>query len=112
MTRIVPFPRTVLPWLVISALLATACGRNGRDSAQSPDARAAEPRGAFTNPGTPTSPPMAEESYRPRDKSAAAPPAAAARREAAGASADGAYRPSPSPAPEPERPGLGTEWGE
>lgn len=110
MTRIAPSPRTVLPLLALTALVATACGRDGKGTAQSPDARAAEPHGAFASPGQASPPPMAEESYRSADKSAAAPPAAA-RAEASGASSDGAYRPAPTPAPE-ERPGLGTEWGE
>lgn len=109
MTRIAPLSRTVLPLLALTALVATACGRDGKGSAQSPDTRAVEPRGAFATPGRATNVPQAEESYRPADKSAAAPPAAA-RAEAAGAASDGAYR--PAPAPEPERPGLGTEWGE
>jgi len=110
MTRTAASPRTVLPLLALSALLATACGTGGKSSPQSPDATAAEPRGAaVTDPGSSPTPALAptEESYRRADKSAA--PPAAARGEAT-ASADGAYR--PAPAPEPERPGLGTEWGE
>lgn len=104
MTRIVPFPRTVLPLLALTALLVNACSRDGQTSAQSPDAHAAEPQGPFTAPRAP----RAEELARPVDKSAATPPGAA-RAEAAGASADGALRPAPAPE---ERPGLGTEWGE
>lgn len=108
MNRRSAFPRTVLPLFALTALFATACGRDGKSSAESPVATAGEPRGAFTSPGAPTDAPLAaqaEESYRRADKSAA--PPAAARGEAAAAN-DGAYR----PAPEPERPGLGTEWGE
>jgi hypothetical protein len=108
MTRIVPFPRSVLPFLALSALAAAACGTATHESAHSADSRgstAARPSSYASPTGTPT------EGYAPADKSAAAPPAAA-RGEAAGASADGAYRPAPSPPPQEERPGLGTEWGE
>ena len=112
MTRIVPFPRTVLPLLALTALVATACGGEVHGSAHTPDAQASMPHGAYASP---TTAPAAEESSATADKSdagsrpAGAPPAAA-RGEAAGASADGAYQ--PTPAPEKERPGLGTEWGE
>ena len=111
MTRIVPFPRTVFPFLALVALGATACGTGAKqESAYSPDSRGAAPRAGYASP---TSAPASE--YAPGDKSASAPrpgaaPPAAARAEASGASADGAYR--PTPAPEKERPGLGTEWGE
>ncbi len=112
MTRIVPFPRTVLPLLALTTLVATACGGEVHGSAQSPDAQASTPHAGYASP---TPAPAAEESYATADKSAAAPrtagaPPAAARGEAAGASADGAYQ--PTPAPDKERPGLGTEWGE
>jgi hypothetical protein len=113
MTRIVSLPRTFLPLLALTALVATACGRDGKGSAHSPETRPEGPRGAFASPSRAISAPMAaEESDRSADKSAAAPPAAQARREAAGVAGDaeGAYR--PTPAPQPERPGLGTEWGE
>ncbi len=108
MTRIVPFPRTTLPFLALTALVATACGGELHGKAQSPDGHARAPHGAYASPTTAA----AEESYASADKSAPAPaaaPPAAARGEAASAG-DGAYR--PTPAPEQERPGLGTEWGE
>jgi hypothetical protein len=108
MTRILPFPRSVLPFLALSALAATACGTATHESARTPDSRvssAPQPGGSYASP---TSAPAAE-GYAPADKSAAAPPAAASRGEAS-ASADGAYRPAPKP--QEERPGLGTEWGE
>ncbi len=112
MTRIVPFPRTTLPFLALAALVATACGGELHGSPHSPDAQPSTPPGAYASP---TSAPAAEESYATADKSAPAPreagaPPAAARGQATGASADGAYQ--PTPAPEKERPGLGTEWGE
>jgi hypothetical protein len=109
MTRPTLLPRTVLPFLALGALIATACGGSGKASVQSPAPTAPEPPGDFGSPPVAANAPMAqaEETYRPRDKSAA--PPAAARGEAT-ASADGAYRPAPTP--QPERPGLGTEWGE
>ena len=109
MTRIVPFPRTVLPFLALAALAATACGHQAaQESPSSPEARGSAPHAGYAGP---TSAPASE--YAPGDKSAARPaaaPPAAARAEASGAAADGAYQ--PTPAPEKERPGLGTEWGE
>ncbi len=111
MTRIVPFPRTVLPLLALTALVATACGGLTHESVRGHEAPAGSPQATYASPkGAPAD----ESGYAPAEKSAApqsvsAPPAAA-RGEAAGASADGAYR--PAPAPEQERPGLGTEWGE
>ena len=105
MTRIVPFPRTVLPFLALTALAATACGtKTAQEPAYSPQSHGSAPRAGAA---APASAPASE--YAPSDKSAAAPPAAA-RGEASGAEADGAYRPTPTP--EKERPGLGTEWGE
>jgi hypothetical protein len=109
MTRIVRFPRSVLPFLALSALAATACGTATHETAHTPDSRVAnapEPGGAYASP---TSAPAAAEGYAPVDKSASPAPPAAARGEAS-ASADGAYRPQPKP--QEERPGLGTEWGE
>lgn len=106
MTRIVPFPRTTLPLLALTALVSTACGVPVHGSAESPNARAA------TAP-SPMAPPDAEQSYAAADKSAPAPagaPAAAGPARGEAAAADGAYQ--PTPAPEKERPGLGTEWGE
>jgi hypothetical protein len=109
MTRVVAFPRTVLPFLALVALSATACGtKTAQESAYSPQSHGSAPPAPAGYAG-PTSAPASE--YAPSDKSAAAPPAAA-RGEAAGAAADGAYRPTPTPAPAKERPGLGTEWGE
>jgi hypothetical protein len=106
MTRIVPFTRTKIPFLALSALVATACGNGAtRESAQTPDTHAAAPRGAYTGPSSAA----AEESYAPSDQSAAPPPMAPAPGRAAAAD-EGAYR--PTPAPEKQRPGLGTEWGE
>jgi hypothetical protein len=116
MTRIVPSPRTVLPFLALAALAATGCGKGAaQESAYSPDSRGSGPQPGYASP---TSAPASE--YGPgnrSDKSAAAPgvaaaPPSAARGEASSAAADGAYRPTPTPAPEKERPGLGTEWGE
>ena len=104
MTRIASSARTVLPLLALTSLFATACGHG--EEARSPSQRTSEPGGAFASP---TSAPADAESYAPAEKSAAAPPATASR-QAAGAAADGAYR--PTPAPREERPGLGTEWGE
>lgn len=92
MTRIVPFPRSVLPFLASVALTAAACGRGAPEAARAKDASSPAPRGAFAAPGS-----AAESSYGP------AAPAAAPRSEAG---ADRAYEPMP------ERPGLGTEWGE
>ena len=106
MTRIASSPRTVLPFLALAALAATACGTATHEAARSPDARGSEPNNAYA---APTTTPGAQ-GYAPADKAAAAPPAAA-RGEGAEASADGAYRPTPTPQEE-ERPGLGTEWGE
>lgn len=111
MTRIVPFPRTVLPFLALVALGAAACGTGAKqESAYSPPSHGSAPPAGYAGP---TGAPASE--YGPSDKSASAPspaaaPRAAARGEASGAGADGAYR--PTPAPEKERPGLGTEWGE
>lgn len=108
MTRIVPFPRIVLPFLASAALAAAACGRGTAHEA---------PRDAHTSgPGshdgyTAMHSVATTESYASGDESpppAAAPTAGAARSEASGAPADRAYE----PAPETERPGLGTEWGE
>lgn len=117
MTRIAPFPRTTLPLLALTALVATACGGAVHGSAQSPDARAtASHRGDVSAPAhggyaSPTTAPAAEESYATADKSGIAPASASpAPRGEAAASAEGAYE--PAPAPERERPGLGTEWGE
>ena len=107
MTRIVRFPRTVVPFLAFTALAATACGKGAaQESVYSPESPGSAPQAGYARP---TSAPASE--YAPGDKSAAAPPAAA-RGEAAGQAADGAYRPTPTPAPAKERPGLGTEWGE
>lgn len=92
MTRMPPFPRTVLSWLPCLALCVSACGKGSTEVA---------PRGAFDSSGAPA------RMAGPADESPAAAPASAARSES-GASADRAYQ----PAPEPERPGLGTEWGE
>jgi len=103
MTRIVPFPRSVLPFLALSALTATACGTSTHDEARSADAAPRSP-GAFASPQTTSG----AEEYRSSEKSAAAPPAAASRGDSAGSAADRAYE----PAPEKQRPGLGTEWGE
>ncbi len=104
MTRIVPFPRSVLPFLASTALFATACGNTTHGTPHTAESQSAAPHGALTAPPA-TAP--ADEGYALSDKSAAAPPSAA-RSEAAGASADRAYE----PAPEKERPGLGTEFGE
>jgi hypothetical protein len=102
MTRIARFPRTVLPFLALSALLATACGGEATPAPMSPDASSG--RKSTSAQGS-----ASEEGYAYADKSAPSPPPAAApRSEAAGAPADRAYE----PAPEKERPGLGTEWGE
>jgi len=108
MTRIVPSPRTVFPFLALLALGATACGTGAKqESAYSPDSRGTAPRAGYAGP---TSAPASE--YAPGNKRAATPaaPPAAARGQASAGAADGAYR--PTPAPEKERPGLGTEWGE
>jgi hypothetical protein len=103
MTRIVPFPRSVLPFLALAALAVTACGTSGHDEVRSADAAPRTPQ-AFASPqGAPGT-----EKSASAEQSALAPPAAASRSESAGAAADRAYE----PAPEPRRPGLGTEWGE
>jgi hypothetical protein len=105
MTRIVPFPRSVLPFLALAALAATACAGSTQDEARSPPPRAP---GAFASP---TSAPAAEEGgYADKSAAPSPPPAAASRNESRGAAADRAYE--PAPAPEKQRPGLGTEWGE
>jgi hypothetical protein len=105
MTRIASFPRTVLPFLALSALLATACGGEATPEPMSPDASSGRKSTSAQSSAS-------EEGYAYSEKasqSASPPPAAAApRSEAAGAAADRAYE----PAPEKERPGLGTEWGE
>lgn len=102
MTRILPFPRSVLPFLVLTALTA-ACRHSTHDEARAPAPRTP---GAFA----PAEAAPAAEAGGYADKSAApaAPPAAASRSHSAGAAEDRAYE----PAPEKQRPGLGTEWGE
>jgi hypothetical protein len=105
MTRILSFPRSVLPFLALAALATTACGHSTRDEARSPAPRAP---GALAS--TDSAPAAEEGGYA--DKSAASapspPPAAASRSESAGAASDRAYEPAPAK----QRPGLGTEWGE
>ena len=107
MTRIVPFPRSVLPFLAVAALAASACGHSGQDAARSADEAPLTP-----SPYAPPPSMASADEHGISSKSAgAAPPAAAASRSEA-AAADGAYEPTPAPAPEKQRPGLGTEWGE
>ena len=105
MTRIVPFPRSILPLLAATALAATACGKDAHEAPRTPDQPGSEVSGRKSASGRAT----ADEGYAYSEKSASPPPpAAAARGESASApSADRAYEPSPE-----ERPGLGTEWGE
>lgn len=103
MTRIVPFPRCVLPFLALAALSATACTGSTQDEARSPAPRAP---GAFASP---QSAPAADQGgYAENSAAPAPPPATATRSESGSAAADRAYE----PAPEQQRPGLGTEWGE
>jgi hypothetical protein len=103
MTRIVPFPRSVLPFLAFVLLAATGCAGSTQDEARSPAPRTP---GAFASP--PSAPAAERGGYADNSAAPAPPPAAASRSESSGAAADRAYQ----PAPEKQRPGLGTEWGE
>lgn len=97
MSRLSSF--AALPAVVLSAFLASACGK-----AASPAYQGGEPPSSAARPGRPL---VGDGHSSPKSAPVAAAPAA--RSESAAASG-GAFEPSPTP--QDDRPGLGTEWGE